>query len=132
MVCRVRNWKERCILPLHIHFVGIKGTGMSALAQVTAQIEGAVVTGSDVSERFFTDAVLERAKIPVLNFSAHNVDKADLVVASAAYGENHEEIARARELNIPVYTYPSSLVDLCLKSGGLPFPEPMAKLQLLP
>mgnify|MGYP003903127279 CR=1 FL=1 len=119
MVCRVRNWKERCILPLHIHFIGIKGTGMSALAQVTAQIEGAVVTGSDVSERFFTDAILERAKIPVLNFSAHNVDKADLVVASAAYGENHEEIARARELNIPVYTYPQFLGRLMSKKRGI-------------
>lgn len=92
---------------------------MSALAQVSAQVEGAMITGSDVSERFFTDAVLERAQIPVLNFSAHNVDQADLVVASAAYGEDHQEIARAHELNIPVFTYPQYLGRLMSKKRGI-------------
>lgn len=92
---------------------------MSALAQVTAHIEGAHITGSDVPERFFTDAVLERAHIPVLNFSAANVEQADIVVASAAYGENHEEIARARELNIPVYSYPQFLGRLMSKKRGI-------------
>ncbi|MGE4273932.1 MAG: UDP-N-acetylmuramate--L-alanine ligase [Desulfitobacterium sp.] len=106
-------------MPLHIHFVGIKGTGMSALAQVTAQIEGAEITGSDVSERFFTDAVLERANIPVLPFAAANVEKSDIVVASAAYNENHEEISRARELNIPVYSYAQFLGRLMSKKRGI-------------
>lgn len=92
---------------------------MSALAQVTAQIEGAVITGSDVSERFFTDAVLERANIQVLSFDASNVEKADLVVTSAAYSETHEEIARARELNIPVYSYPQFLGRLMSKKRGI-------------
>lgn len=92
---------------------------MSALAQVTAQIEGATITGSDVSEVFFTDALLEKANIPVLDFSASNVDKADIVVASAAYNETHEEISRARELNIPVYSYPQFLGRLMAKKRGI-------------
>jgi len=92
---------------------------MSALAQVSVQVEGAEITGSDVSERFFTDAVLERAHIPVLNFAEHNVDNADLVVASAAYGEDHPEIARARELNIPILTYPQYLGRLMSKKRGI-------------
>lgn len=92
---------------------------MSALAQVTAQIEGAEITGSDVSERFFTDAVLERANISVLPFAAANVEKSDLVVASAAYNENHEEISRARELNIPVYSYAQFLGRLMSKKRGI-------------
>jgi UDP-N-acetylmuramate--alanine ligase len=106
-------------LPLHIHFVGVKGTGMSALAQVSAQVEGALITGSDVPERFFTDAVLERANIPVLSFSPENVEKADLIVASAAYSEDHAEIARARELNIPVFSYPQYLGRLMSKKRGI-------------
>jgi UDP-N-acetylmuramate--alanine ligase len=106
-------------LPLHIHFVGVKGTGMSALAQVSAQVEGALITGSDVSERFFTDAVLERANIPVLNFAAENVEKADLIVTSAAYSEDHAEIARARELNIPIFSYPQYLGRLMAKKRGI-------------
>lgn len=92
---------------------------MSALAQVSAHVEDAIITGSDVSERFFTDAVLERAHIPVLDFNAHNVENSNLVVASAAYGEDQPEIARARELNIPVLTYPQYLGRLMSKKRGI-------------
>ncbi|WP_088228121.1 UDP-N-acetylmuramate--L-alanine ligase [Desulfosporosinus sp. FKB] len=104
---------------LHIHFVGIKGTGMSALAQISARIEGATISGSDVEESFFTDSVLKRAQIPVLSFSPSNVEKADLVVASAAYTNQHPEIARALELNIPVLTYPQFLGRLLSKKRGI-------------
>jgi UDP-N-acetylmuramate--alanine ligase len=106
-------------LTLHIHFVGIKGTGMSALAQISAQIEGSTISGSDVEESFFTDSVLKRAQIPVLTFSPSNVEKADLVVASAAYTNQHPEIARALELNIPVLTYPQYLGRLLSKKRGI-------------
>ncbi|CAA7600288.1 UDP-N-acetylmuramate-L-alanine ligase [Acididesulfobacillus acetoxydans] len=111
--------KEDETLSLHIHFVGVKGTGMSALAQVAEKVDGATVTGSDVSERFFTDSVLERAHISVLPFAPENVEKADLLVASAAYTEKHPEIARARELNIPVLTYPQYLGRLMTKKRGI-------------
>ncbi|WP_407313789.1 UDP-N-acetylmuramate--L-alanine ligase [Desulfosporosinus sp. SB140] len=106
-------------MALHIHFVGIKGTGMSALAQISAQIEGATISGSDVEESFFTDSVLKRAQIPVLSFSPSNVEKADLIVASAAYTNQHPEIARALELNIPVLTYPQFLGRLLSKKRGI-------------
>lgn len=106
-------------MSFHIHFVGVKGTGVSALAQVSAQVEGATVTGSDVPECFFTDSLLERAQIPVLEFSAENVEGADLVVASAAYTDSHVEIARARELNIPVLSYPQYLGRLFSKKRGI-------------
>ena len=106
-------------MSLHIHFVGVKGTGMSALAQVAEKVEQASVTGSDVSERFFTDSVLERAQIPVLPFSPANVEHVDLVVASAAYTDQHPEIARAKELNIPVLSYPQYLGRLMAKKRGI-------------
>ena len=67
---------------------------MSALAQISAQIEGATITGSDVEESFYTDSVLERAQIPVLGFSPSNVINADLVVTSAAYTNQHPEIPK--------------------------------------
>jgi UDP-N-acetylmuramate--alanine ligase len=106
-------------LTLHIHFVGIKGSGMCALAQISAEIERVTITGSDIEERFFTDIILERANIPVLPFSPKNVEKADLVVASAAYTDQHPEIARAKELNIPVLSYPQYLARLMLKKRGI-------------
>ncbi|TGE35819.1 UDP-N-acetylmuramate--L-alanine ligase [Desulfosporosinus fructosivorans] len=106
-------------MTLHIHFVGIKGTGMSALAQISAQIEGATISGSDVEESFYTDSVLKRAQIPVLSFSPKNVENADLVVTSAAYTNLHPEISRAMELNIPVLTYPQYLGRLLSKKRGI-------------
>lgn len=106
-------------MPLHIHFVGIKGTGMSALAQITPLIIDARITGSDVPQRFFTDAVLEKAGIIVLNFDPENVVNADLVVNSAAYDNSHPEIARANDLNIPVLTYPQFLGKLMAKKKGV-------------
>ena len=106
-------------MPLHIHFVGIKGTGMSALAQITAKIEGAIVTGSDVRQRFFTDSILEKAGINVLDFNPDNVVNADIVVTSAAYDDTHPEIKKAKELNIPVYTYPQFLGQLMSKKRGI-------------
>lgn len=92
---------------------------MSALAQVSKQIEGAAITGSDVEESFYTDSVLKRANIPVLGFSPANVEKADLVVASAAYTNQHPEIARALELNIPVLSYPQYLGRMLAKKRGI-------------
>ncbi|MFZ3102580.1 MAG: UDP-N-acetylmuramate--L-alanine ligase [Desulfitobacteriaceae bacterium] len=106
-------------MSLHIHFVGVKGSGMSALAQVSAEIEGATITGSDVEERFFTDIVLERAHIPVLGFSPKNVEQADLIVASPAYTDQHAELVRARELNIPILSYPQYLGRLMSKKRGI-------------
>lgn len=92
---------------------------MSALAQISAQLEDAIITGSDVEERFYTDFVLERAHIPVLGFSPKNVENADLVVISAAYTNQHPEISRALELNIPILTYPQYLGRLLSKKRGI-------------
>ncbi|HHV65610.1 MAG TPA: UDP-N-acetylmuramate--L-alanine ligase [Peptococcaceae bacterium] len=106
-------------MQLHIHFVGIKGTGMSALAQVTSKIENAVITGSDVSQKFFTDAILERAGIPVLEFNPDNVVNSNIVVRSAAYDDSHPEIVKAKELNITIFTYPQFLGKLMAKKKGI-------------
>ena len=104
---------------MHIHFVGIKGTGMSALAQITPLIVDAVITGSDVEHRFFTDDILERAGINVLPFDPQNVVNADLVVISAAYDDSNPEVAYAKELGIPTLTYPQFLGKLMAKKRGV-------------
>ena len=70
---------------VHIHFVGIKGTGMAALVEIFYR-NGAVITGSDVSERFYTDEILEKLNIKALPFAAENItDSVQYVVYSSAY-----------------------------------------------
>ncbi|HEY9594826.1 MAG TPA: Mur ligase domain-containing protein, partial [Spirochaetia bacterium] len=104
-----------------IHLVGIKGTGMAALAEVLTA-RGARVTGSDTAEKFYTDAVLTRLGIPYTEgFSAANLPAdAKLVVHSAAYrrGENPELVAAA-ERGLPLLLYPEALGLLSLRAKSV-------------
>lgn len=86
------------------HLVGIKGSGMSALAQILHDMHYNV-QGSDVAKRFFTQKALEDRSIPLLPFSPDNIAKEQTVIASSAYPDDHEEIRKARELDLPVYRY---------------------------
>lgn len=49
------------------HFIGIKGSGMSALALMLHQM-GHKVQGSDVDKYYFTQRGLEQAGISILPF----------------------------------------------------------------
>ena len=96
----------------HIHFVGIKGTGVLGLATVLYDM-GAIITGSDVADTFVTDSVLTDLGLTALPFSVHNITKdISLVIHSTAYNDDHEEIARARELQIPTETYTEALARM--------------------
>lgn len=86
------------------HFVGIKGSGMSALALILHE-EGYRVQGSDVSKYFFTQQPLEEKGIPVLVFNADNIKEGQTIIAGNAFPDTHEEIVRARELGLPIIRY---------------------------
>lgn len=96
---------------LQVHFVGIKGTGMAALAELFHK-KGAVVTGSDVADTFYTDAVLNSLGIPYANgFDEANIPpNIDLVIYSAAYDpRSHRELLEAQRRNIPIMVYTEAL-----------------------
>lgn len=80
---------------IKIHMIGIKGTGMSALAELLCA-RGARVSGSDVADVFYTDRILARLGVPVRTpFSCQNLaDAPDVVIHSAAYVPE-EKIGRA-------------------------------------
>lgn len=92
------------------HFVGIKGSGMSALAHILHD-KGYAVQGSDVEKTFFTQKALEEAGILILPFNADNIQEGMTVIAGNAFGEDHEEIKRAQEMNVPVIRYHTFLGD---------------------
>lgn len=92
-----------------IHAVGIKGTGLCALIEILSK-SGAIITGSDVPEIFYTDSVLKTLGIKPLLFSPDNITSdIDLVIHSAAYRDNHAEIKKARALGIPAMLYTEAL-----------------------
>jgi UDP-N-acetylmuramate--alanine ligase len=95
-----------------IHFVGIKGIGLSALAQYF-YFAGAKITGSDTTEKFPSDPVLRRLKIPTKPFSAKNISpQLDLIIYSSAYNKNHPEIKKSLSLKIPVKSYGEILAEV--------------------
>jgi len=72
----------------NIHFVGIKGIAMTALA-VWAKEKGIRVTGSDIKEEFPSDPILRKSQIAVLDgFSADHIGQTqpDLIIYTGAHG----------------------------------------------
>ncbi|MGG0717373.1 UDP-N-acetylmuramate--L-alanine ligase [Robertmurraya massiliosenegalensis] len=86
------------------HFVGIKGSGMSALAQILHDMNFEV-QGSDYEKQFFTQKALEEAGIKILPFQKENIEPGMTVIAGNAFPDTHEEIVRAMELGLPVIRY---------------------------
>jgi len=88
-----------------IHFVGIKGVGMTPLA-IIAKEAGFAVSGCDIEREFITDEILKKAKIsPLVGFSKEHLRGKDLIITTGAHGGfSNEEILEAKKLNIPVWS----------------------------
>jgi UDP-N-acetylmuramate--alanine ligase len=92
------------------HFVGIKGSGMSALAQVLHDMDFKV-QGSDVEKRFFTQLALEKSGITILPFQKENIKPGMTIIAGNAFPDTHEEIQEAMKLGLPIVRYHRFLGD---------------------
>lgn len=101
-----------------IHMVGIKGTGMAALAELLVA-RGVILSGSDVSDVFYTDEILVALGIKAMSpFSAENLsDDVRLVIYSSAYrAETNPELAEARNRGIPSILYSEALGEFSAHS----------------
>lgn len=84
-----------------IHFIGIGGVGMSAIAKVLVE-QGQQVSGSDMKRsRAFTTLEAMGADLRI-GHDGSAVEGADLVVVSSAIPETNPELVAARELDLPV------------------------------
>ncbi|MCY3915470.1 MAG: UDP-N-acetylmuramate--L-alanine ligase [Chloroflexi bacterium] len=91
-------------LNLHqrIHFIGIGGAGLSAIARILLE-RGYSVSGSDLKGSPLTAALAADGARVYVGHEAHFVQGADLVLATSAAPPDHVEIRAARALDIPVY-----------------------------
>ena len=97
------------------HFIGIKGSGMSALAQIMKKL-GYEVQGSDVEKHFFTQIELDKLGVKILPFNKDNIKENLTIVRGTTFNENNnEEVKRAKELNLKIYDYPEMLGELTKK-----------------
>ncbi|PNH24025.1 UDP-N-acetylmuramate--L-alanine ligase [Staphylococcus haemolyticus] len=88
----------------HYHFVGIKGAGMSSLAQIMHDL-GHEVQGSDIEKYVFTEVALKNKGIKILPFNADNIEKGMVVIQGNAFPDTHEEIVKAHDLKLDVIRY---------------------------
>lgn len=96
-----------------VHFVGIKGVGMTPLALMLQDL-GIKVQGSDTPETQITDQVLAKRDIQVSDFSPANITAdLDVVIYSGAYKKTvHPELIKAKELGIYTISQAEALATL--------------------
>ncbi|AVH47823.1 UDP-N-acetylmuramate--L-alanine ligase [Staphylococcus haemolyticus] len=88
----------------HYHFVGIKGAGMSSLAQIMHDL-GHEVQGSDIEKYVFNEVALKNKGIKILPFNADNIKEGMVVIQGNAFPDTHEEIVKAHDLKLDVIRY---------------------------
>jgi UDP-N-acetylmuramate--alanine ligase len=93
-----------------VHFVGIGGAGMSALALI-AHRRGVRVSGCDADASGAADLAALGVSVHQGHDPAH-VDGARALVVTAAVPPSHPELVRARELGLPVVPRKEALAGL--------------------
>ena len=92
-----------------VHFVGIGGIGVSAVARMMLQ-EGKEVSGSDREEtRIVTELKEKGAHISIGHNEANVSPGTDTVIFSIAVREDNPELRKARALGLSVFSYPEIL-----------------------
>jgi UDP-N-acetylmuramate--alanine ligase len=86
---------------MHIHLIGIGGSGISAIARVVLG-RGFVVSGSDQQGNEMTAALQTAGATIYEGHKAENIAGADLVVISSAIPETNPELQAARAAELPV------------------------------
>ena len=92
--------------------IGIKGTGMSTLAQILSDLGNTVSGYDDARGHKFTQDGLEERNIPIYYGHDHEIDKDTIVTYSVAFGEDHPEMKRVRELGLTVKRYCEIMGDV--------------------
>ena len=85
--------------------IGIKGTGMSTLAQILYDLGNDVSGYDDAVEYKFTQKGLEERHIPIYYDQNHQIDPDTVVTYSRAFSEDHKEIKRVKELGLKIVKY---------------------------
>jgi UDP-N-acetylmuramate--alanine ligase len=102
----------------HVHFIGIGGSGLSAIARLLLE-SGYTVTGSDsVMSTFALDLQSSGVNVSV-GHDARNVTGADWVVRSSAIPDDNPEVAAALAQGIPVFKRSDFLGRLMENKTGI-------------
>lgn len=84
-----------------VHFIGIGGTGLSAIAKVLVE-KGWVVSGSDRTVSTYSEEMKSLGIAVTIGHNASNIKNVDIVVRSSAIPDDNIEVVSAIEKNLPV------------------------------
>ncbi len=104
-----------------IYMIGIKGVGMTMLAQFLSS-KGYEVTGSDTEDKFMTDDILRSSGIDFFEgFSEENIpNEVDLIIYSSAYNKDTNiEVAKAFSISVKTLTYAEVLAGIFNQMYGV-------------
>jgi len=86
----------------HVHFIGIGGSGLSAIARLLLE-SGYEVSGSDRALTPFAEEVRKAGASVYIGHHPRNVGQAEWVVRSSAVTDDNPEVQAAKRAGIPVY-----------------------------
>ena len=75
------------------YLIGIKGTGMSALAGILKDL-GYEVKGSDNDNHYFTEEGLKEKNIEVLSYDPKNIQEGMYIIKGGAIKDDNPEVQR--------------------------------------
>lgn len=110
--------RKKTEAPLHLHFIGIGGIGMSGIAEVFRN-QGYSVSGSDLAESEMTNHLRELEIKITIGHRSENVIGASVVVHSSAVRPDNPELLEAKRLGIPVIPRAEALGELMRGKIGI-------------
>jgi UDP-N-acetylmuramate--alanine ligase len=102
----------------HVHFIGIGGSGLSAIARLLLE-SGYEVSGSDTGSSAFALDLRAAGATVSLGHAPGNILGADWVVRSSAIPDDNIEVAAARAAGIPVFKRADFLGRLMEEKTGV-------------
>ncbi len=93
------------------YFIGIKGSGMSALASILYDL-GYEIKGSDREEHYFTEDGLRARNIEISPFDENNIKEGMVIIKGNAFNESNPEVKKAMELGLTIHTYQEMVAKL--------------------
>ncbi|MBQ7139911.1 MAG: UDP-N-acetylmuramate--L-alanine ligase [Bacilli bacterium] len=93
------------------YFIGIKGSGMSSLAQVLYDLGNEVIGYDDNKVHAYTEVELEKRGIKIY-YETPELTNDTIVVRTSAVRDNHKEIVNAKNLGLKIYQYFELLGEL--------------------
>jgi len=103
---------------LHIHLIGIGGSGMSGLASILLDL-GYKISGSDIISSKITKRLADKGAAIFKGHNENNIEGADLIVVSSAIPESNPEIRGAMEKDIKVIKRAEMLAKIMENRYGI-------------